>query len=102
MDLPTVYVEIFALYIFSRYSRFSNIRRNIYNLQISYIMPHGENIIKNVNLSLGKLPIFVNSGKFIHAKISTFSVLLLPSCMMSPIPLQLDSNEVSTTSKPAH
>ena len=49
--LYTVNVEIFALYIFSRYSRFSSIRENIYNLKTSYIMPHRGNIIKNANLS---------------------------------------------------
>ena len=47
----TVNVDIFALYIFLRYSRFSNFRENIYNLKTSYIMPHRSNIIKNANLS---------------------------------------------------
>ena len=47
----TVNVDIFALYIFSRYSRLSNIRENMYIVKITYIMPHrGKNIkIANAN-----------------------------------------------------
>ena len=45
--LATVNVEIFALYILSRYSRFSNIRENMYNLKITYIIPHRGINIKN-------------------------------------------------------
>ena len=34
----TVNVDIFALYIFSLNSRFSNIRENIYTMKISFII----------------------------------------------------------------
>ena len=39
MRLDTVNVKSFALYLFSRYLRFSNICENIYNLKITSIMP---------------------------------------------------------------
>ena len=42
----------FALNIFMRYSGFSNIRKHMYNLKITCMMPHGgNNIKKNVNTS---------------------------------------------------
>ena len=47
----TVNVEISVLYIFLCYSRFSNIRENMYNLKITFIMPHRGNNFKNANLS---------------------------------------------------
>ena len=40
-------VDIFALYIFSRYSRLSNARKNIYIVKITFIMLHRGNNIKN-------------------------------------------------------
>ena len=43
--LHTVNVEFFALYIFSRFSHFSNIRENIYNLKIYFCIPHRGNKI---------------------------------------------------------
>ena len=48
----TVNVDIFALYIFSRNSRLSNIRENMYIVKITCIMAHrGKNIkIGNINL----------------------------------------------------
>ena len=46
----TVNVDIFALYIFLRFSRFSNIRENIYNLKITCIMPNRGNYIGNSKL----------------------------------------------------
>ena len=71
----TVYVDIFALYIFSRYSLFSNIREDICNLKITCIMPHRDYMwTKTRVLVHAKLPIFVNSRRFVHAKISTFTV----------------------------
>ena len=39
LECNTVNVDIFALYIFSRYSRFSKIDENIYNLKTTCIMP---------------------------------------------------------------
>ena len=42
---------MFALYIFLRYLHFLNIRENIYNLKITYIMPHRGNNINYANLS---------------------------------------------------
>ena len=71
-----VNVEMFALYIFSRYSRFSNIRENIYNLKFSYIMPHRTNIIKNANLSSREIANFCKFVKiYTREKVSTFTVL---------------------------
>ena len=37
--MVTVNVEIFGLYIFSRYSRFVNIYENMHNLKITCVMP---------------------------------------------------------------
>ena len=54
----TVNVDIFTLYIFSRNSRFLNIRENMYTHRILIHL---------------KLPIFINPRKLIHAKISTFT-----------------------------
>ena len=54
ISLHTVKVDIFALYIFSRYSRFSNIRENMYIVKINVKLPHrGNNIFKkNANINL--------------------------------------------------
>ena len=38
-SLNTLNVDIFALYIFSRYSRFINIRENIYIVKITFVIP---------------------------------------------------------------
>ena len=44
----TANVEIFALYIFSRNSRFSNISEYMYIVKITFIMPYRGNNIKCV------------------------------------------------------
>ena len=49
--MDTVNVDIFVLFIFLRYSPFSNICENMYNLKITYIMAHKGNNIKNAKLS---------------------------------------------------
>ena len=59
----TVYVDIFALYIFSPYSRFSNIREDIYNLEITCIMPHRVYNFKNANVSPREIPNFRKFAK---------------------------------------
>ena len=72
MISTTVNVETFALYIFVCYSHLSHIRKNMYNGKISLTMPYRANNIKNADLYIhAKLP---NLGKFIHAKICTFTV----------------------------
>ena len=53
-----------ALYIFLRYSRFSNIRENMYNLKMTCIIPHSGNNIKSANFeSTQKLPYFRKFAK---------------------------------------
>ena len=47
--MDTVNVEIFTLYIFSRYSCFSNIRENMNKLKITCIMPYRASNIKNLS-----------------------------------------------------
>ena len=44
-------VDIFALYIFSRHMRFSNIRENMYTVKITFHMLSRGNAIKNANIS---------------------------------------------------
>ena len=44
-------VEMFALYIFLHYLRFSNNCKNMYNLKITCVMPHSGNDIKHANLT---------------------------------------------------
>ena len=48
MTSRTVNVDIFALYIFSRYSR--NVRENMYIVKITFIMLHRGNYIKNAKI----------------------------------------------------
>ena len=68
-------VDIFALYIFSRYSRLSNICENIYIVKITFIMPHrGSNIKKKAKINMREIANFGKARRFIHAKISTFTV----------------------------
>ena len=62
----TVNVDIFVWYIFSRYSRFKNVRENMCNVKITFIMPFRGNIFKNANINPREI--------VIHAKISTFTV----------------------------
>ena len=45
----TVNVEMFVLYIFSRYSCFWNIRQNMYIVKITFTMLYIDNYIKNAN-----------------------------------------------------
>ena len=62
-------VEILALYIFSRNSRFLDIRENMYTLKITFIVAQRENDTQNANLNRSEIAYFVKS-----AKISTFTV----------------------------
>ena len=60
-------VDIFALYIFSPYSRLTNIRENIYIVKITFIMPHRGSNIKNAKINLRKITNFQKSAKiYIH------------------------------------
>ena len=71
-------VEIFARYIFSHYSGFSNIRENIYNLKITCIMPHRGNNIKDANLSPPKIVNFHKFAKiYAHKNIYIHSIFIL-------------------------
>ena len=71
----TVNVEMFVLYIFSHHSTFSNIRENIYASQKLFVLWHIDAITPKTQIEVhAKLPIFVNSRKCIHVKISTFTV----------------------------
>ena len=72
----TVNVDIFALYIFSRYSRLLNVRENIYIVKITFIMLHRGNNIKKAKINLRQIANFGNARKFIDAKISTFTVYI--------------------------
>ena len=56
-------VEIFALYIFSRFSRLSNMRENIYNVKLTFIIPHTSNKIEYANLSPCKIANFRKFAK---------------------------------------
>ena len=47
----TVNVDIFALYIFSRYSRLSNVRGDMYIVKITYIILHRGNNMKNAKIN---------------------------------------------------
>ena len=70
-------VEMFALYIFSRYSRFRNIRQNMFIAKITFIVPYRpiDNNIKNANIDLREIANFRKFAKmYVHAKISTFTV----------------------------
>ena len=46
---PTVNVQFFALYIFSRYSRFRSVRENMYIVKSSFIMPDIDNNLRIAN-----------------------------------------------------
>ena len=80
LALYTVNGEIFALYTFSRFSRFSNIDENIYNLNITYIMPYRVINSKNVNLSPNETAnfckfatVYIRENIFIHIMCKGFS-----------------------------
>ena len=53
-------IDIFALYIFSRYSRLLNVGENIYIVKITFIMLHRGNNIKNAKINP---PEIANFGK---------------------------------------
>ena len=61
-------VDIFVLYIPSRYSRSSRIHENIYIVKITFMMLHRGSYIKNTKINLREIASFRN------AKISTFTV----------------------------
>ena len=54
----TVNVDIFALYIFSRYSRLLNVHENIYIVKKTFIMLHRGNNIKNAKINPHKIANF--------------------------------------------
>ena len=70
----TVNVYIFALYIFSRNSRFLNLRENIYTSKITFIITYRANYTQNANFNTHEIAHFINPRKCIHAKISTLTV----------------------------
>ena len=51
MRCNTMNVDIFALYIFLRNSRFSKVRENVYSLKITFTIIFLGNIMKNVNFN---------------------------------------------------
>ena len=66
--LYTVNVDIFALYIFLRHSRFLNVHENMYNVKITFIMSFSGNIVKNVNINAREIVNFRNFGKIYTRK----------------------------------
>ena len=58
ISITTVNVYIFALYIFSRYSRLSNCRQNIYIVKTTLIMLHRGNHIKNAKINIREIANF--------------------------------------------
>ena len=56
-------VDIFALFIFSRYSRLSNIRKNMYIMKITCIMPHRDKNIKIANINPREIANFWKCAK---------------------------------------
>ena len=64
--LPTVKVEMFALYIFLRYFLFIcflNVCENMYNVKITCIMLFKGNIVKNVHMNQREIVNFCNFTK---------------------------------------
>ena len=61
-------IDIFTLYIFSRYSCLSNICENIYIVKITFIMPHRGSNIKNTNTNLRKIANFRKSAKNLYTQ----------------------------------
>ena len=51
INTHTVNVDIFALYIFSRHSRLSNVRENMYIVKITFLMLHRGNNVKNAKIN---------------------------------------------------
>ena len=56
-------VDIFALYIFSRNSRLSNVRENIYIVKITFILLHRGNSIKNAKINPREIANFRKCAK---------------------------------------
>ena len=56
-------VDIVALYIFSSYSRFINIREEMYISKMTLIMPYRGNNIKSAKIYLSEIACFVKSAK---------------------------------------
>ena len=76
LNTNTVNVEIFALYIFSRFSRLSNMGENIYNLKITFFIPHTSNKIKYANLSPREIAnfrkfakIYTRENIYVHSRL---------------------------------
>ena len=63
LEIYTVNVDIFALYIFSRYSRLSNVRENMYIVKITYIMLHRGNNMKNAKINPREIANFRKCAK---------------------------------------
>ena len=63
--MTTVNVDTFALYayIFSRYSRLSNIRENMYIVKITFIVTHIGKNIKNANINQREIANFRKYAK---------------------------------------
>ena len=59
----TVNVDMFALFIFSRYSRLSNIRENMHIVKTTFIRPHRGKNIKNANINLCEIANFRKCAK---------------------------------------
>ena len=70
----TVNVDIFALYIFSRYSCLSNIRENMYIVKINFIVPHIGKHIKNAKIDQREIvnfrkcaKIYIRENIYVHS-----------------------------------
>ena len=61
--LNTVNVEIFALYIFSRNSRFLEMREHIFNVKNIFIIGQRAKNTKNANFNPSEIAHFVKSAK---------------------------------------
>ena len=104
-------VEIFALYIFSRYSRFSNIRENTYNLNKILVLCHRDINIKSANSNPREIAnfrkfakIYTRENIYIHSicdKLTKMCCLLstflieqasLPSIWEHTVPLLLTTH----------
>ena len=77
-------VHIFALYIFSRYSCFSNIRENLYNSKITCIVPHRGNNIINAKLNPREIANFRKFAKmYTRENIYIHSILVFMSRLIN-------------------
>ena len=61
IHVNTVNVEIFALYIFSRNSRFLEMRGNIFNMKNTFIIGQRAKNTKNANFNPSEIAHFVKS-----------------------------------------